>query len=89
MKKTFQVNVKGERAYRAIAELSKITGESLTTAVVTAVEQRLDREKRKSSREGIAEKLMDLGRRYAALPNSGLTEDEILDYDEYGAPRNR
>jgi antitoxin VapB len=84
-----QLNIKSRRAYRAAVELSEITGESLTSAVTTALEEKLDRERRRTSREGIADRLMELGRRYSALPDSGLTEDEILDYDEYGIPRNR
>lgn len=89
MNKVMQFNVKGERAYHAATELSRLTGESLSAAVTTAVEERLDRERRRLTQAERFEALLELGRRYSALPESGLTEDEILDYDEDGVPRNR
>jgi antitoxin VapB len=91
-----QLNIKSERAYRAALELSGLTGESMTSAVTAALEEKLDRERRRQppeqrplTREERIAALMDIGRRYSELPLSGLTEDEILDYDEYGVPRNR
>lgn len=87
MNKVFQVNIKGERARKAISRLAGLTGESLTDAVVIAVEERLERIDRKASREGIADKLMELGRQYSALPDRDTrTVDEILGYDENGLP---
>ena len=87
MNKIAQFNIKGERAYRAAVELSKLTGESLSAAVTTAVEERLERERSKKSRQGIAEALLELGRRYSALPDKDTrTADEIHGYDENGLP---
>jgi antitoxin VapB len=95
---TPQLNLKGDRPYRLAAKLAELTGESLTAAVTTAIEERLEREELKAARRrqiarmSPAERaagLMELGRLYSMLPDSGLTEDEILDYDEYGVPRNR
>jgi hypothetical protein len=37
------LNIKNEEAHRLAAELAKITGESLTAAVTTAIRERLDR----------------------------------------------
>ena len=38
-----QLNIKSDDAYRLASQLSELTGESLTTAVTTALQQRLDR----------------------------------------------
>ena len=81
-----QLNIKDGRAYEAALELSKLTGESLTDAVTHALQERLDRLKAYDERPGVAEALMELGRRYSALPDSGLSENEILGYDENGLP---
>jgi antitoxin VapB len=34
----------------------------------------------------VAARLMRIGNRYAALPDSGRSPDEILGYDEHGLP---
>lgn len=39
-----QLNIKNEDAYRMASRLSELTGESLTTAVTTALRERLERE---------------------------------------------
>ncbi len=38
-----QLNIKSDDAYRLASKLSELTGESLTTAVTTALQERLDR----------------------------------------------
>ena len=82
-----QLNIKNPKVYAEAVELSKLTGESLTAAVGEAVHQRLEQEKRLRSRVGVAEKLMEIGRRYSALPDKDTrTADEILGYDENGLP---
>ena len=82
------LNIKNDEAHRLAAELSRVTGESLTTAVTSALRERLERERRRRGRDTVADRLMAIGRRYAKLPNGKQTEpDEIIDYDENGAPR--
>ncbi len=86
IEKPKQLNIKSGRAYEAALELSKLTGENLTETVTQALEQRLDRIRASEERPGVAAALMELGRRYSALPDSGLSEDQILSYDENGLP---
>jgi antitoxin VapB len=81
------LNIKNEEAHRLASELATLTGETLTKAVTEALRERLEREKRKRGREGVAERLMEIGRRYAALPDRDTrSADEILGYDEHGLP---
>jgi antitoxin VapB len=81
------LNIKSDEAHRLATELARLTGESLTTTVTLALRERLDRAQRRAQRQGVAEALLDLGRRYAALPERDpRTADEILGYDENGLP---
>ncbi|BCK76636.1 uncharacterized protein conserved in bacteria [Acetobacter aceti NRIC 0242] len=81
------LNIKNDEAHRLAAELARLTGENLTSAVTTALRERLDRERRRHARNDVAERLMTIGRRYAALPDGASTDpDAILGYDENGVP---
>lgn len=81
------INIKNEEAQKLIRELSGLTGESMTDAVKHAVQEQLRREKAKRGREGVAERLMEIGRRCASRPvRDDRTPDEIIGYDEHGLP---
>ncbi|MBC8130840.1 MAG: type II toxin-antitoxin system VapB family antitoxin [Rhizobiaceae bacterium] len=81
------LTIRNDDAHRLATELAALKGESLTQAVTTALEERLERELTKRDRSGIAERAMELGRRYSALPDRDTrTADEILGYDENGLP---
>ena len=45
-----QLNIKSDDAYALASRLSELTGESLTTAVTTALRERLEREERLRAR---------------------------------------
>lgn len=67
-------------------ELAGYTGETVAQAVITALRERLEREKRRNQ-PSLAERLVQIGRECAALPVlDGRTPDEILGYDEDGLP---
>lgn len=59
------LNIKNDEAHRLAAELSRVTGETLTTAVTSALRERLERERRRRGRDTVADRLMAIGRRYA------------------------
>lgn len=81
------MTINSEEAERLARQLADLTGEPLATVVTEALRERLDREQRKRERAGIAEALMEIGRRYSALPDKDTrTADEILGYDENGLP---
>jgi antitoxin VapB len=67
-------------------ELARCTGESVAQAVIVALRERLEREKRRTQ-PSLAEKLVQIGKECAALPAlDGKAPDEILCYDESGLP---
>ncbi len=70
------LNIKNPQAHELAKELAELTGESMSTAVTTAIRERLERTRRK----GLAERLMELGRQAAAR----MTEEErTFDYDAF------
>ena len=78
-----RLSVKNDEAHRLATELARLTGESLTPVVTVALRERLERVQRRAQRHGVAEALLELGRRYSALPEGDpRTADEILGYDE-------
>jgi antitoxin VapB len=67
-------------------ELASYTGETLAQAVITALRERLEREKRRNQ-SSLAERLVQIGRECAALPVlDERMPDEILGYDDNGLP---
>jgi antitoxin VapB len=85
------VLIKRPTAVAKIRKLAKRTGETLTDAVERAVEERLAkvapvrRKKGRVDRKKLAEVLAY----FDSLPriNEGLTDDEIIGYDEHGLPK--
>ena len=81
------LNIKSQLAEDAVRALTALTGESVTTAVQRAAEERLSRLRQAKPQGTLAAELLDIGRRCAALPDlDARTPEEILGYDEYGLP---
>ena len=83
---TVHLNIKNDEAHELATELARLTGENLTSAVTVALRERLARERRRRRSDDIAARLMKIGKRYAALSDTGRSPDEILGYDEHGLP---
>jgi len=66
------LSVKNPRATHLARELASISGESLTQAVIHALEDRLERLKGRRRSPELVETLMAISRRCSALPESGL-----------------
>lgn len=84
------LNIKNAETYRLVKELAEATGESMTTAVTTAVQERLARVRAERDEGGID---VERGMALLAVMRSRLTPgyldqdfDELL-YDEKGAPK--
>jgi antitoxin VapB len=76
-------------ADRLARELAAQTGESIDDAVLTALRERLDRERsRRVQRPSVRELFRQAQERISHLPIlDSRSDDEILDYDQNGIPR--
>ena len=82
------ISIKNDKAEKLARQVASETGESLTEAIIHSLEERLERLKGRRSAPDLAEELMQIGQRCAALPDLDTRDaDEILGYDENGAFR--
>jgi antitoxin VapB len=82
------LNIKNDETYRLVHELAEMTGESMTSAVTHAVQERLDRLQSERG-SGLSERLLSIGKDCAAHlkePFLSVDHGELL-YDEKGLPR--
>jgi antitoxin VapB len=81
-------NIKNPETHRLAEELAKRTGESMTTAVTTAVRERLDRVRREQG-NSLADRLVAIGKDCAKLLKEPFrsADHDTLFYDERGLPR--
>lgn len=81
------LSIKDPETDRLARELSKATGESLTTAVANALRERLERVRARANGQDLADELTAIALRCATLPLlDDRPEAEILGYDEHGLP---
>lgn len=81
------LNIKDPATEKSVRELAAVAGETVTTAVRRAAEERLQRVRRRPAGRSLAAELLEIGRRCAALPDrDARPPDEILGYDEHGLP---
>lgn len=81
------LNIKDPETDRLARQLAELTGESITTALRTAIEQRLARERRRDV-DLTQDRVMAIVRRGRARPRlDDRSAEEILGYDEHGLPR--
>lgn len=82
------LNIKDEETHRLVRELTRLTGESQTAAVTTAVRERLDR-LHAVGRRRLADRLLAIGKDTAPRlkePFRSAEHGELL-YDEHGLPQ--
>jgi antitoxin VapB len=81
------LHIKDPATEKIVRELATVTGESVTGAVRKAAEERLQRLRRNRAGRSLADELMEIGARCAALPELDTrSADQILGYDEHGLP---
>jgi antitoxin VapB len=82
------LNIKSDEAHKLARQLAKLTGESLTDTVITAIRERLSRV-RLGSKPELADRLTEIGKDCAAHikePYRSIDHGELL-YNEKGLPR--
>jgi antitoxin VapB len=83
------LNIKQPGAHELAAKLAALTGESMTTAVVRSIKERLEREEKARGNKRSAERIMAFARRFSeGMPKEFKSVDhaELL-YDEHGLPK--
>lgn len=82
------LSIRNPRAERLARQVAAETGESLTEAIIHALEERLERIKGRCTTTDVAEEIMKISLRCKALPEKDQRRaDEILGYDEKGLPQ--
>jgi antitoxin VapB len=82
------LNIRNAEVEELAEALARVTGETKTEAVRRALRDRLARLRRERAKRRLADELDAIARECAALPvRDGRSADEILGYDEHGAPR--
>ncbi len=82
------LSIRNPRAEKLARQVASKCGESLTQAIIHALEERLERLKGRGTAPNVAEEIMEISLRCRALPEvDRRSADEILDYDERGLPQ--
>ena len=82
------LDIQDPEADRLARELARRRGETTDEAVIAALREQLQREPVRPQTVGMAEELLEIGRRFSALPLlDERSDDDILGYDAYGLPR--
>jgi antitoxin VapB len=81
------ISIKSMEAERIAREIAAQTGESLTGAILTSLQERLARLNNQRRTQVLTSQLDDILRRVDAMPILDTRpEDEILGYDDDGLP---
>jgi antitoxin VapB len=84
------LNIKNEEAYRLVRELADLKGESMTTVVIEAVREQLEKARKPQINEERMQYFLDLGKRVReSVDPEWLATDQIADLydDELGLPK--
>ena len=80
------MNIKSDEAQRIAKEIANHTGETLTSAVLTALKERLGRLKREANFEERKARIEEIIRRSGPTA-PGVTSDHSDLYDDIGLPK--
>lgn len=79
------LNIKNEHTHQLVVELARLTGETQTAAVTTAVSERLERVRHLRG-AGMADRLLAIGRDVAARTTGPVPDHDELLYGPDGLP---
>ena len=81
------LNIRNTETERLAETLARLTGETKTEAVTTALRERLRRLQRDMAGRPLADELDEIARHCASLPVlDSRSDDEIIGYDARGLP---
>ena len=82
------LSIKMPEADRLARRLAETTGETISSAVLLAIRERLERvERKREEKQALIADLMAIAHHCASLPVLDTrTEDEIMGWDENGLP---
>jgi antitoxin VapB len=83
------LSIKNDSIHERARALANLTGESVTTAVGVAIDERLERQQLKAKKQSRLEWLLEMTKDTSARMNDGRTSKEMLEelYDpETGLP---
>lgn len=79
------LSIRNERAEQLAREIAQLTGYNMTSAIIMALEEKLERLRRFRKADSKLEEVMAISRRCSALPDLDTrSPDEILGYDAHG-----
>ena len=82
------LSIRNTRAEQLARELAAESGESITQAIIHALEERLERIRGRRTATDTAAEIIRISKRCSQLPDlDERSADEILDYDSTGAPQ--
>ncbi len=82
------ISIRNTRAEKLVRQVAAESGESLTEAIIHALEERLERLKGRRAATDVVEEIMRISLRCRALPEiDPRSADEVLGYDEGGLPQ--
>lgn len=81
------LSIRNPRAEQLAREVAAESGESLTQAVIVALEERLQRVRGRHVTTDLVSEIMEVSRRCQELPDQDTrSAEEILGYDRDGVP---
>ncbi len=82
------LSIRNTRAEQLARELAAESGESITQAIIHALEERLERIRGRRTATDTAEEIIRISKRCSQIPDlDERSPDEILDYDPTGVPK--
>ena len=80
------LSIKDPEADRLAREVARLSDETITGAIITALRERLEKLSRRPGQR-LADQLDEIALRCASLPvTDARTPDEIIGYDHHGLP---